>query len=285
MSWLTLTFISAVALAISTLVERVLMQDEQSDPVAYGFIFQIITGTLIFIYAIFTTGFQIPNLTPLIPNLILTGILYALANYTLFKAFQTTQASEVTILSSSRSIWSILTAIIFLKESFNTIQVTGTVLIITGVIAVSWIKKQTWKLSNGHLLSLAAALFLGIAFTNDAYILNNFDNVPSYLVLSFFLPSIVILFFKPKAIFKIKLFLKPKRAFNMLLNCLVYAIATISIFLAYKTGGNISQIAPISQSAIIITITLAYIFLKERDRVLQKILGAILVFVGVLLLK
>lgn len=49
--------------------------------------------------------------------------------------------------------------------------------------------------------------------------------------------------------------------------------------------GPASQIAPIGQSQVILTIILAAIILKEKDNLLRKILAGILVTIGVILLK
>jgi uncharacterized membrane protein len=94
-----------------------------------------------------------------------------------------------------------------------------------------------------------------------------------------------ILLFKPQAAKKIRLFTNLTRIRNMVLNSVFYAVAVITVFMAYKAGGPVSQIAPIGQSTIVITVILAYIFLKERDRLVNKIVGAILVFAGIILLS
>lgn len=282
MSWFLLVLNSAISFSLASLLQRILLKEEQSDPIAYGVVFQFLIAVLIFVFALFY-GFSIPNLIPLIPNLIIMTLFYALFNLCLFKAYQQTEASEVSVLLASRSLWSVVTAIFFLGETVNLQRIGGIVLIIGGVILVSW-KAKKWQINKGHLFTLLAAFFIGTAFTNDAFLINRFPNVPSYLVISFLLPSLTLLMLQPKAAKNLKLFLNPKRLGKMLLTSFLWGSAALTIFLSYQAGGKVTQISPISQLSIVLTVILAFIFLKERENWGQKLIGAAIVFGGVMLL-
>lgn len=69
-------------------------------------------------------------------------------------------------------------------------QALGALLIISSVVLVSW-KKQHLVFNKRFIFSSLAALSFGLAFTNDAFVLNNFD-VPSYLTIAFIAPSLRI---------------------------------------------------------------------------------------------
>ncbi|PIY72057.1 hypothetical protein COY87_02975 [Candidatus Roizmanbacteria bacterium CG_4_10_14_0_8_um_filter_33_9] len=282
MNWQILLATSVVTYSISVLLQRVLLKNDKSDPIAYSIVFQLLTGILIGIYAVFN-GFTTPNLVPLIPNLILMTILYGAGNVFIFSALKIVDASEFTIVFASRALWTIIGAIIFLKESFSTQQVLGTILIILSVVLVSW-KKQKFSFSKGFIFSVLAALSFGLAFTNDAFIVNNFD-VPSYLTIAFILPSLAVLAIYPKSTAKMKPLFEGKTLLKLGLLGVFYAVSAITIFLAYQVGKNASQIAPLSQTATIITVVLSVIFLKERTDLLRKLLGAIISFAGVVLVK
>lgn len=284
MNWLTLILISATSFSVTTLLQRALLKEEQSDPVAYGFVFQILVSFLLFIYTqINGIGLVLPPLTPFIPLLISMSLLYALANLSLFKAFQLVGASEVAVITASKSMWTVISAVFLLGERITTQTLFGTALVILGVMVISW-KQKKLKLTKGHLLALLAAVFFGFGFTNDARLLNDFD-VSSYMVLAFFLPSVTILMFRPKSIPKLKLFMSKDRLLKMLATSFFYGIASLTLGMAYQSGRNASQIAPISQSSTVLTVILAYLFLKEGDNMLNKIVGALLVFAGVVFLK
>jgi drug/metabolite transporter (DMT)-like permease len=282
MDWQILLATSVITYSISVLLQRVLLKNDKSDPIAYSIVFQLLTGILIGIYAMFN-GFATPNLVPLIPNLILMTILYGAGNVFIFSALKMIDAAEFTIVFASRALWTIIGAIIFLKESFSMQQTLGTILIILSIVLVSW-KKQKFTFSKGFIFSVLAALSFGLAFTNDAFIVNNFD-VPSYLTIAFILPSLAVWVIYPKSTAKMKPLFEKKTLLKLGLLGVFYAVSAITIFLAYQVGKNASQIAPLNQTATIITVVLSVIFLKERTDLLRKLLGAIISFVGVVLVK
>lgn len=282
LSWQILLAISVITYSVSVILQKVLLKNNKSDPVAYSIVFQIVTGIIIGIYALLN-GFRTPDLIPLIPNLLVMVILYGIGNVLIFKALKEADASSFTIMFSSRAIWMILGAVVFLKESFSGQQLLGTVLIILSVILVSW-KSGGLKMGKGVVFSLLGALAFGLAFTNDAYLLNNFD-VPSYLTFSFLLPPLAIWAVYPKSTAKMKPLFERETFKKLIILGIIYAVSAISIFLAYQVGKNASQIAPLNQVSTILTVLLSMIFLKETDNKVIKILGAIISFVGVVLVK
>lgn len=281
MSWIFLILIGILFVSISSLFQRVLLKDEQSDPFTYAIIFQLIIAILFFIYVTFT-GFNLPLLKPLIPHLLLTSLLYALSNLFYFKGLKTIEVSESSILSSSKAVWTMLTATIFLGEQVDLARIAGMFLVLAGITVVSW-KRRGWKLNKGHFFILTGAFFLGIAFTNDAFLLNHFE-APSYSAIAFLFPALLLLAIRPKSINKFRLFLDKKRLFRMVVASFLLGIGNLSVYYSYQRGGDASQIAPISQSSIIFVVILAFIFLKERKRFAQKVIGSLLVLIGVWLL-
>lgn len=258
------------------------MKEEQSDPYAYAVFFQLTVAIVVSIYA-FYKGFHIPPLQPLLLFIAIATVLYAFANIALFHALQLTEASEISVIVSSRSLWTLFVAVPFLGESLTSKKLFGTLLIIAGIVFVSW-RAGRFKLQKGHLFALLSASFFGIAFANDAFLLRSFD-VYSYASIAFLFPTLFLILLRPTFVKKIKLFFDIKRLTKMICLAIFYGIAALAIFASYQAGGEASQIAPISQSSVILTVLLAAIFLKERSNFLRKIAGAIAVFLGVVLLK
>ena len=281
MNWQIFLSISIVTYSVSVLLQRMLLKNNKSDPIAYSIVFQLLTGILIGIYAV-SKGFSTPNLVPLIPNFILMIILYGAGNVFVFSALKIIDASEFTIVSASKALWTIMGAIIFLKEGFSLQQALGTFLIITSVILVFW-RKQKFTFSRGFIFSFLAALSFGFAFTNDAFILNNFD-VPSYLTIIFITPALAVWAVYPKSTAKMKLLFERKILLKLGLLGIFYAISAITFFLAYQIGKNAAQIASLYQTATIIIVILSIIFLKERRDLWKKLLAVVISFIGVLLI-
>lgn len=284
MSWFILVLISVLSESVASVLQRILMKSDKSDPTAYMIVFQFLTAILIGVFVVFR-GFHFPaNLISLTPNLILMIVLITTASIFMFKALQITQASDYSILKTSSVFWTLITSAIFLKENITWLRIIGTLLIILGVIIISWHRQGRIKLHRGHLYTFISAAAFGLAFANDAYIVRSFD-VMSYMVIIFLLPGVSMMLLKPQSIKKMKSLTNITMMLKMSSFCVFYGLSAITIFLAYQAGGAASQIYPISKSAVILTVILAAVLLKEQDRLWQKILGAAAAFIGVLLLR
>lgn len=262
------------------MLQRVILKNDKTDPVAFSIVFQIFTGLLILIYSLIR-GFSVPDLVPLLPNLILMTILYGAGNIFIFKALKTSEASQFTIIFATRTIWSITAAVLFLGEGFTAKQLLGTVLILSSIVLVAWQDKL--RFGRGTLLSLVAAAFFGLAFANDASIVRNFD-VPSYMAIAFIIPALAVWAIFPKSTIKMKPMLEKGFLKKLGILGIFYAVSALTIFFAYQIGRNAAQIAPLNQTSMILTVVLAIIFLKEKSQLGRKLLGLILSFIGILLL-
>lgn len=281
LSWQLLVAISVVTNSVSVLLQKVILKDDKTDSIAFSIVFQIFTGLLILIYSLIR-GFSVPNLIPLLPNLVLMTILYGAGNIFIFKALKTSEASQFTIIFATRTIWSITAAVLFLGEGFTIKQLLGTALILSSIVLVAWQDKL--KFGKGTLLSLGAAAFFGLAFANDALIVRNFD-VPSYMSIAFIIPALAVWAIFPKSTAKMKAMLEKEFIKKLGILGVFYAVSALTIFFAYQIGRNAAQIAPLNQTSMILTVILAIIFLKEKSQLGRKILASILSFIGVLLLR
>lgn len=280
-SWQFLLTVSVITFSISTILQRILMKNNKTDAVAYSFFFQIYTGIFILIYA-FLTGFHMPNLLQYPLNTFIMISFYAAANIFIFKSLSLIEASEFTVLFVSRAFWTILAAVIFLGERFVLLQILGTICIMLGVVIVSY-KKGAFSFNKGALYALLGALFLGLAFTNDAFFVKRFD-VASYTGVSFILPSLGILLYSPKVVKNLKPLFAAAVLGKLSLLSLFYATAAITVYLAYKVGSNVAVLSALSQLSTIFTVLLAVVFLKETSSLWKKLLGSLLAFIGVVLI-
>jgi len=283
MTWLMLTIISAITGALTRILQKVLLSDKQSDPVAFAFIFQLSVAGLFLVYTFLAGTFDQPNLQGLIPNILIMTLFYCVGNLFTFNAFKLAEASEVSIIFTSSAVWSALSAVVLLGENLNITKISGILIVLSGVIFIN-LRKSKWNLNKGHLFAFMGAMLFGLAFTNDAYIIGRYKNVASYMVLAFALPAITSLLFKPRAISSVKYFLEIKIFGKILLCGVFYALSAITIFTAYKMGGQASIISSIQQTSLIFTVMMGYLFLGEKDNMRNKLIGMGLSFMGVLML-
>lgn len=258
------------------------MRGEDSDPIAFSIIANFTGGVLLILFAL-TKGFSPAHITEFLPNLLLMAILYGSSNIFIFKSIKLIEASEFTIFFTTRVLWSIVAAIIVLREVFVPQQFMGTFLIILGIVIVS-LKANTLKLGKGELFVLFAAATFGSEFINDAYILQKVD-VFFYMPMVFIVPSILTWVVFPRSTKTIIRLTTSPSIKKILLLGVFFAISASTYLIAYQVGRNAAQIASINQSQTVITVVAATIFLKERKDYLKKIIASVLTFAGVLLVK
>lgn len=282
MPWIVFALASVFLYSISTLIQKVLMKEDKSDPYAYSVVFQILGAVVVGAFA-FPRGFVVPPITQYPINFLLLAVLYGLGTFCLFKAFKYIEASELTIITASRVLITIGSAVLLLGEVIDFKKGIGTVLILLSVVLITQ-GAGKFKFNKGVLYALGMALTYGLAITNDTYLLKHVD-VLSFTTVGFLFPGLFLIAIKPKILLKLKPFFKPKVFSKMLILDLCYALAAIFFYTAIDRGANASQITPILQSTVIIIVILSAIFLKERDHLLKKFICAVLVTIGILLIK
>lgn len=281
MHWFIYAILSVVGAAAANILRHILMKDDKSDAIAVAFIFQIFGAGIIALIAVFN-GFIFPPIGQYPLNFFLQAALWGTATFFLFKATHYLEASKVTIISTLTSIVAIFASVALLGEQFKLPYIFGTLLIVFSVVYISSNSKK--MTSKGALYALGHSIFAGLGITNDAYLLRYSDTL-SFLTIGFLTTGLFLILIKPMSVQKINYILTsaiiPKIAFLSIF----YALASIAFFKAIQSGGQVSQVSPINQSAIIVTVFLATVFLKEKDHLLKKVVCAIVVTMGVLLLR
>ncbi|MDP3941094.1 MAG: EamA family transporter [bacterium] len=284
MPWQLLLGISIIGEVIGRLLQRTIMKEDKSDPIAYAVIYQIIGGIIIGIFAL-VKGFQLPqDITPILPNLLIMPVLYAITNICMFTALKKTEASIFTILFASYSIWLIVGSIFVFREPFSFLQIIGTVLILLSVILVSW-KHKNIKIGRAELITLSGAIVFAAAILNDTIILQKGFDPASYLSISFLAPGLFLWLLYPKRTKEIVAIGKSAAVKKVILMAFIYGIVTLTYYYAFLFGKNAAQIASINQINTVLTVIAAVIILKERSHLLLKLSAVAMSFVGVLLVS
>lgn len=282
MNWFILAIAAIFFSSIANLVQRVAMKEEQSDPLISAILFQLILALLTGIFALIR-GFIPPPFFEFFWQFMISAFCYALGTLCMFQAAKRIEASEKIILSASGAIVTIVVAIIFLHESFSVKQLIGTGLVLLAVILVQ--NKLRLTKNIGTLYAILGTSLYAIAVVSDTAILRHYDAV-SYTPIASFLPGLVLLLFNFRVISKFKrLHLSSKYLLNLFLFGLFWGIQAILYYSAINLGANASQMAPLFRSEIILTVLLATIFLKERKNLTIKLFSAVIVSIGLLLIK
>lgn len=282
MTWQLFVGISVLLFSANGLFHRVLMKDDKSDEYAQTIAFYGLGGIFAFIVSLFRGGFHYHISSEQIPYFLLLTIFATAAPVLAFKALKQIEASESSILLSSIRLWVVFGAFIFLQEAFSTQKIIGTIIILLGISVAQW-QKQKLVFNLGVIHALLAAFFYAVAEIVAFYILRNFD-ATSFSVYGSLLPVVALLIIKPKTVKKLAFYLKPKYALNISIVSINDTLATIFLYFAYQVGRNASQIAPIMATQTIISVLLAILILRENKNIFNKIIGAVVVVAGMILI-
>ncbi len=281
MSWLALTLLGILVFSPKSLLYRVLMKDDESDPYAQSIVFFGLGGTFALFFSLFHGGFQYQiTFSQLLWFLPLT-VCATVGPVLLFKAYQRIEASEITILQSSQKLWAVLGAFLLLREPFSVNKTLGTLVIVIGIAITLW-RRTKFQVNEGVALVLVATLFYAGMDLVSYYIVRDFDAI-SFIVYVCYLPVVTLLLLRPQTLKKISYYFKPKYALSVSVLALCDTIGTLCFFFAYQVGRNAAQIVPLAGLITINSVLLGIIFLKEYTNIPNKVIGALVTVVGAVL--
>ena len=283
MNWQILIAISLLLYSVTTLLQRVFLKGSKISPVLFAICFQLFTGVFIGIFGFIFGTMSFPNMQPFLGNLFLMAVLYGLANTFIFKALKQIEASQFAIIFSSRTLFTILASSLLLKEGLTLQQLGGTLLILAGIVIAN-MKVKMFTFGKTEFFVLLAAICFGFALTNDSMLLKSFPLYP-YAFINLIFPTVFLSLLNFSKIKGLSFFFQTKTLGKILVMSFLYAVSVVTFFSALQTSNNSSQIAAISTVSVIITVLLAIIFLKERENMGKKIIGALLSFIGLVLLN
>lgn len=281
MNWIILILLSVITYSISVILQKLILKENKSDPVVFSFAFQITTGLIIWLYAGITHQLIWQPTKEIVTNLIGMTLLYGMGNILIFKGLQLIEASKFTILFATRAIFTIAGSTLLLGEALQNIQYLGASLILLGIILVNTTQK---KLSIGKkdLYVIMGAICFGIANTNDRYLLSSL-NLYQFVILAFLMPGLFVGFVYLKRMTYLRTLIQNQLWKKILILSTVYAASAVLFFAALQATPNSSQVAAINLTSTIMIAIMGITLLKERSHMLNKIIGAGITFLGLLL--
>lgn len=282
MPWEIYLAISVFLISLNGLWHKSLMRGDNSDPKAQTIVFLSLGGVFALAIALLRGTFH-----PEFPIYLLSNFLIVAASSTIafvfcYQAYQLIGASEIAILLATGSLWRVIGATLFLHETPTPLQILGAIIILAGT-AIALYSQKKFSVNKGTVLVLVAALFYACSDISGYRILQTMD-ASSYQIYTQFLPVILLLLIYPKTIKKISYYFTKERGMKMMLLSLGDVLGMLALFLAYQAGGKASVISPLSATRVMLTVILAALFLHERENLRNKMVGAVVTVVGIMLL-
>lgn len=209
-------------------------------------------------------------------------IFYAIADRVNTTARRGLEVSLYSILGQLSTVFVIAWGIIFFKEEIVLKRLLGALLILVGNVMVLY-KKGKFEWNKYIIFSLIGNLAMSIGISVDVGISEQF-NLPIYVALTLIVPSLLILIIERIKISNVILEFKEGNKKAILVVGISWGIMIMSMIRAYQFG-TVTTIAPLCALTTILNVFVAYFALKERDSALKKILAAIIVIAGIVLVK
>jgi len=213
---------------------------------------------------------------------LIIGVLFIfLTDLTAFFSLKHTEASLYQIVGQLRHVIVLFGAFLLFAEPIIFYKVLSIIFIILGV-TIALLEKSKIAITKGIIYAFLSTVCIAIAFLfikKTAAYVNPAFLASISLIISGLLTYVVFLISDKQ---QVKLF--NKAVFKLI----VYAAVTFAAFeLTSFTAlaiGEASRVTPVSQSSMIFTLMGGYIFLNEKANLKKKIIGCILIVLGIGLL-
>ena len=215
-------------------------------------------------------------------TLLIVTIIYAATDRLNIEARYGLDPSTFSMLKQLSTVFMIIFGLIFLKEELVLKKIIGATIIILANIILAF-EKGKLRINKYFIMSFISNLLFAIAMLINVNISENF-NIAIYTIITVAIPALYIKIFGNH---KIKGLRKEFKLYNkkeFLIAAFTWCLMLISSVKAYQIG-SVTIVAPLFALTSIINAVVEFIFNKNKKKLLQKLLAAILIIIGVILIK
>ncbi len=275
MSWLWLTIISLFSAGLTGVIERYILK--KYDWLAYAFLMQILTAFCFLPLSL--PKFETPKESLGFFLLFLGIILWTAIAAVSAKSFQHIEASERISLKQIQIIFLLIFSYLFLKEPLTFEKILGSLFVFFGAFLLSYRKGQKLgKLTEiGYQLTILSSFLVALVSIVDKVALRYWSST-FYSFSVYFFPALILGGFIVKRTNKLKELIK-SRWKALIIVVILQVIYYYSRLEAFKLA-QVSIVFPILKLSILVGVFGGIIFLKEKERILQKIISALFMIIG-----
>ena len=252
-----------------------------TKPGALTILLQLI-GSLLILLLIPFFEMKLPNDPKTYLFLGLSIIFYTISDRVNTTVRSGIEASTFSVITQLSTVFMIVAGVLFFKEPFVLNKFIGAILIVFSNILI-FFKKGNGKPNKYVLLGILANICFTIALFLDVNNSDNF-NLPIYVTISLGMPAILITIFERIKFSELKEEYKNGNKKAIWITSISWALSILFQLRAYQLG-EVSIVAPLCALSVILNVVVGYFFLKEKDNMLKKIIAAILIIFGIILVK
>ncbi len=192
------------------------------------------------------------------------------------------EASTFSIIEQLSTVFMILTGLLFFKEPLIWTKIIGTGLIIFSNFLIFY-KKGNQKLDKYIVLGIISNIVFSVALVLDVNISDNF-NLAFYVALTLLIPAFFITIAEKIKLSDIKKEFLQGNKKSIIITSLCWGTMLVTQLNAYQLK-DITSVAPLCSLTVIVNVIVGYLFLKEKDNLLKKIIAAVLIIISVFLIN
>jgi drug/metabolite transporter (DMT)-like permease len=276
-SWFILSVLTGLASNAFNFLSRFILRNGD-DSTAFAWYFQSLRvlafGTLaLFHWHIIWTPYSIILF-------LLLGLTEFVSTYWYMKMHAVSDLSISSIISRTRMIWVPIIAFFFLNEQLGLLDYMGIAIIFIGVSFTMAPKKL--MVDKGALYANLSAFFIAINIVITKMLLPYGSN--EIIMTALALPSVLLF---PLLMKNSKQRITRLFKTNIVVKTLSISLslAALFLFMAAIRVGDASKVNAVYQGMMIFAVIAGIIFLKEREHIVKKLVGATVTIVGVVLLS
>ncbi|MCI9233878.1 MAG: EamA family transporter [Bacilli bacterium] len=214
--------------------------------------------------------------------LFIVSIIYAITDRLNIEARYGLEPSTFSVLKQLSTVFMIFFGILFFKEKLVITRIVGATIIIGANLILAF-ERGKIRINKYFMMSIISNFLFAIAMLINVNISDNF-NLAFYTIITVSIPALFIKFFGK---YKMKDLRKEWNRYHkgeFLIAAFSWCFMLISSVKAYQLG-DIALVAPIFTLTSIINAMIEFFVFKNKNRMIQKLVAAILLTIGVILVK
>lgn len=252
-----------------------------TKPGALTVLLQMTAGLTVLLLSPFFE-FKFPNSINVYIMLGILVVFYAISDRMNTTVRSGIEASTYSMIKQLSTTFMIFAGLIFFKEEFVLTKFIGAILIIFSNLLIFY-KKGKFEFNKYILLGILSNIAFTVALFLDVNISDNF-NLSFYVAITLMVPALLIIICERIKPSEIKREIVNGNKKSILITALSWGTMILVQLRAYQLG-NVTVVAPLCALTVILNVIIGYIFLKEKENLLRKIIAAVLIIISVILIK
>jgi drug/metabolite transporter (DMT)-like permease len=275
--WFILALISGLLFAINKLIFRFALKGGKVNALTFISIHELIAGLLILPFALRSMPYDATSYVVLL--IIATTLLIFAADVLSTFALQKIEAGFYQIIGQLRHPVVLIGAAYLFDETLDLQKLIAVSLVVIGVLIALYDKNKLLKLNIGIIQAILSTVFIAFGFL--------LIKITTRYVEPIALGSIsltgagllgLMVAGSTKNLYVRHMNTNTKRL--LLAAAIIFAVFEVVLYTALDIG-EASKVTPVMQSSMVFTLVGGYIFLQERSNLIQKIIGSIVIILGI----